>query len=260
MTPEAPDPWESARETTREQVRAALARREAEVRCAHCGWTGVSGEIRCPQCGRLWSARRRRGLSPRGRRIAIGSMLRRGRPHLRHRLDRRAAHQRVQRDTAAREKRQRAAADAAQTAFLRREQRPHHALAAPAPSGNRAARLAAVALLERDITRDARARVRAGSLKGPVLRTVCETYPVNVGLPRIPPTDPAGRYQCYAVTSEVKRGNGKDVGFIGQPFWARANFPTGALVWCRTNPRPGERGLQVLSAEVPLPRECDIRS
>jgi hypothetical protein len=255
----AEDPWESARTSAREDVRGVLARREVQTTCAHCGWSGTTAAARCPDCGRLWSARRRKGLSPASRRRAIAAGLV---ALVAAAITAAIAIPRIddsKRSTAARERAATARLRAQRVAELRVQQRPRHARAAPAGPRDRAARTATVDTLERDITRDARAQVRAHTLRGPVLRTTCEAYPVNVGLPRVPLAQPVGRYQCYAVTSEVRRANGSDVGFIGQPFWARATFATGALVWCRTNPRPGERGLQVLSPEVAISPECDPR-
>jgi hypothetical protein len=243
----------------RVDVRTALARREAQGTCAYCGWTGTSDDVRCPQCGRLWSARRRKGLSRRARRYAIAAAviglagLTAGVIVAVPRIDLSKRHEH------ARDARALAALYARERATLRAEQRAHHARTAPAGIGAMAARAHVVDALERDITRDAQARVRAGTIKGPVHHTDCEAYPVNVGAPRVPRTSPVGKYQCYVVLRDIARGKERDAGFIGLPFWARATFATGALVWCRTNPRPGERGLQVLGPEVPLPAECDVR-
>ena len=254
------DPWEAARVSARDDVRAALARREAQSTCAHCGWAGVTDAPRCPQCGRLWSARRRKGLSARGRRNAITAGLLAlvaggaAAAVLIPRIDE------SKRSSAERERREVAERRASQLAVLKVQQRPHRATASPAGAGDLAGRAAMVGALEAGILRDARERVRAGAMDGPVIRVTCEAYPVNVGRPRVPVTGAVGRYQCYAISQDVRRGNGEKAGFIGPTFWARATFATGALVWCRTYPRPGERGLQVLSPEIPLSAECNVRS
>lgn len=259
-TPGGEDPWDAARATSREQVQAALARRETERVCPHCGRESRTSAAQCPHCGGSYAARRARGLSPRARRvvwtagIAVALAAAVAAAVVVPRIDD------SKRSTAQREARQLAVEAASQRRALEREQRPHRAAGAAAPAGGRAARLALVDRLEAEITRDARARARAGTLDGPVRRTLCEPYPVNVGLPRVPATGRIGRYQCYAVLIDVRRGGERRVaGFIGQPFWARADFATGKLVWCRISPPPGERGQQALGTQVLLPSACDVR-
>lgn len=200
-----PDPWDAARDAARDQVRSALARREAEVTCAHCGWTGTTAAARCPGCGRPWAARRRRGLSPRGRRRALATTI------LALAAGTVAAAIAVpriddsKRRTAAREQRERSARDAERRALLRREQRPRSATATPAPPGDLQARLATLATLEAAITRDARARVRTGSLEGPVRHTVCEQYPVNVNQPPPGRARAAGSQRRGSAAERVRR-------------------------------------------------------
>ena len=85
-------------------------------------------------------------------------------------------------ERAAAERRRDAAFEAAKRRRLAEEGRPHSGRGERppgdlSPAGELRARRALVGDLERAITRDARARVRAGKLDGPVLATECEINP-----------------------------------------------------------------------------------
>jgi hypothetical protein len=115
------------------------------------------------------------------------------------------------------------------------------------------ARQELVVALGREIKADAQARARAGTLTGPVLRVTCAPYP-----PR--PVPPSGRvvgYSCLATTEDIKYG-GYTVGAFGDPFWARIDFATGRLAWCRINPLPGETAAGSEAAAVPLAPVCNL--
>jgi hypothetical protein len=110
-----------------------------------------------------------------------------------------------------------------------------------------------VAALEREILSDARARARARTLTGPVLRVSCSEYPPS-GTPQ------SGRlraYSCLAVSRDIKSG-GRTVGAFGDPFWARIDTAGGRLAWCRINPLPGETATGSEAASVPLAQVCDL--
>ena len=148
-----------------------------------------------------------------------------------------------------------AAADkAASLRALREDQRPRHALLAPAvkrrisaAGGLEAAPAAALVAtrLESAVARDVRARIAAGKLEGPaLLRTSCE--PVRDR------SRGGADYNCFALTGR-SRGGGR-VLQSGYRFSARAQLPRGTLAWCKENPRPLHPTSFVLS--VPISPEC----
>lgn len=105
-----------------------------------------------------------------------------------------------------------------------------------APARERRARRALVRDLERAITRDARARVRAGKLDGPVLGTECEINPPS----RRPMERDLGvrsaDYDCLAVISRDPEGR-----FItGHTFEARVDYRRFRFSWAKVCHPPGE--------------------
>ena len=162
----------------------------------------------------------------------------------------------VKDDNRSASEREQAAADARLEARLRRlqaEQRVHRAAGPPATDVD--GRRALVALLEREILEDARARVRARDLRAPVRRVDCAPGRRS-GAGGVVPEDVVSRaragYECTAVTSDIT-GTG---GAVGYPFKGVVDFRTGALVWCKTNPPPGEQVVQDPSKLPRLPAEC----
>lgn len=158
------------------------------------------------------------------------------------------------REAGERERARIAAADrAASLRELREDQRPRHALLAPAVTqridtagGLEGASAAALAgtRLESAIARDVRARVAAGKLDGPLLRIRCD--PVRDR------SRTGADYNCFALTGR-SRGAGA-VLESGYRFSARAQLPRGTLTWCKENPRPLHPTSFVLS--VPISPEC----
>jgi hypothetical protein len=161
---------------------------------------------------------------------------------------------------AASEQRQREALRASRIRELQAEQRPRSgrsrstAPAGAAPRVRLAARATAMDDLRAAIVADARARVRAGALAGPILRVECEPYPRSVGA-----VDPArrlsmrsGRYACIAVTSEFERTEESVGGALGHPYRAMIDFERGAYAFCkiagRTDPTHNR--------QVTTPRAC----
>jgi hypothetical protein len=136
---------------------------------------------------------------------------------------------------------------------LRAEQRPRFGRAAVAPqtaarAERLAARVAALDAMSAAIATDARRRVRAGALDGPIRRIDCEPFPRTVD-----GSDPArrlgerrGRYACLAVTSAFEGGA------IGHPYRTMIDYETGRYAFCkiagRTDPTP--------DPEVTTPRVC----
>jgi hypothetical protein len=162
----------------------------------------------------------------------------------------------VQREREAGEReraREAAASRAAQRRAIVEDQRPRRATL---PPGTRAriraaggltdasAALLVGELLESAITRDARLRVRAGSLAGPVLETTCDPVRVRSKL--------GANYNCF-VRTDSRRAVGR-VYSSGYRFSARAQLPAGRLAWCKENPRPLHPTTYVIS--VPISSEC----
>ncbi|MBX5469770.1 MAG: hypothetical protein IRZ21_07710 [Thermoleophilaceae bacterium] len=247
------DVWSEARERVRAEVQAALGPRPRA--CPSCGHRAETTARHCPGCGSPYVVMARRGLSRRARRIAVAAAalavvgVAIGAAALVPRID--DAKRRAREREAAQER----AFVARETRRLRAEQAPRSGGAqlprALSPSARRAA---VVAALERSIGADARARVRAGAFKGPVLRTQCE----RVGYGPLARSPARGGYSCVAVTGSVTGRTGAQVGAIGYPFWAVVDFRRGTYTWCKVNPKAGERGVQSKEPVVPLSPRCRI--
>ena len=150
---------------------------------------------------------------------------------------------------AERERRAEDAARAADRRERRAEQRAHHGRGRPARDA--AGRAELFGRMRESIAADARRRVRAGELKGPIRRVDCEPSPnardgkgsrVSLG--------------CTAVTREIPAGPRSVPGALGHPFVAVADLATGRYTWCKTNPVPGEQVVPDPRDVVELPREC----
>ena len=265
--PDEDDVWTSGRTAAREQVRAALARRgpPPPVReCPTCSARERTASELCPRCGCRYDRPRRR-LSKRAKAalaavpvVLAGAGLVALSPTIERSKEERAeAERRERRALVARERRR-----------LEREQRALHGRAsrtvrATRRSGReRAARLALVHEVERAITTDARARVRAGGLDGPIVRTRCRRFPRSAArLGLIDLRQAIGRYSCLVITTDnirlPSRGPGDDrSGAFGYPFWAKVDFRDLSYAWCRITPRPGEAGKPLVY--VPPPRACQL--
>lgn len=104
------------------------------------------------------------------------------------------------------------------------------------PAEQRRARRALVQEVERAITRDARARARAGKLEGPVLGTECKINP--------PSRRPLERdlsvermeYQCLAIKSRDPAGRF----VVGHTFEAVVDYDRYRFTWARVCYPPGE--------------------
>ena len=161
-----------------------------------------------------------------------------------------------------RDRAERAAAVVAEKARLTRTQAPHRGAARrlrPADGATRSERLAARASLvrevERTITRDARARARAGELDGPISTTECGPLlkdPDAIADHRVLSRE-IGRYDCVAIRSDV-RNETRSVARLGHAFVAAIDFRRFEYVWCRNTPPQGERGSAL--AQVRLQRAC----
>jgi hypothetical protein len=139
---------------------------------------------------------------------------------------------------------------------LRAEQRPRFGRGVPA-GRNLERRATLAAALASAVEADARRRVAAGSLKGPIRSVRCEPFPRSVD-GRGAHLDPAlrtGRYSCLAVTRAVEATASNEAAVIGHPYRLMVNFDTGRYALCKVSGRAGEGsiGRQPL---VPVPAVC----
>ena len=160
---------------------------------------------------------------------------------------------------AAAENERRAQLTAERTERIRTEQRPRLRRAAPA-GRDVDARTALVAGLADTIQADARRRVAAGTLDGPIRAVECEPYPRTVSGrgAHLDPSERTGRYSCLAVTREVQPTETNEGALIGHPYRVMVNFETGRYAFCKVSGRPGEGSLgrDIL---VPVPEACGGR-
>jgi hypothetical protein len=160
------------------------------------------------------------------------------------------------RDTASREQAAAEARTKARLRLLAGVLTAHHA--AGEVARDVAARRTLVGELEANILKDARGRVRAKEigLEDRIRRVDCRPGRRS-GAGGVVPEDDLSRaragYDCTAVTSDV---TGHEGAVIGYPFKGVVDFRTGALVWCRTNPPPGEQVVGDPSKLPTVPREC----
>jgi hypothetical protein len=130
---------------------------------------------------------------------------------------------------AAERAREAAAADNAERARLRADQKVHEA---SVPAGAEP-----VAALEAAITADANARAAAKTISGPVLSTHCDSTSAAVA------QFPSSRvYKCFVKTATGLPGEGKDVIGTGYPFVAPIYTREHRLAWCKQNPHADEKG------------------
>jgi len=144
-------------------------------------------------------------------------------------------------ERAAAERRRDAAFEAAKRKRLAEEGRPHggrgeRPAERPSPAAELRARRALVGDLERAITRDARARVRAGKLDGPVLATACEINPPSQRRVERDLNARGSDYDCLAVTSRDPGGRFS----VGYTFDATVDYQRFRFRWNKACLAPGE--------------------
>jgi hypothetical protein len=132
----------------------------------------------------------------------------------------------------------------------------HRSTAEPATTVEE--RRALVGKLESVILADVRARARRHEygITDRVRRVECRPGRRSGAGGVVPEDNPArlrAGYDCTAVTSDI---TGHAGAVIGYPFKGVIDFRTGALVWCRTNPPPGEQVAADPSKLPRVPGEC----
>lgn len=142
--------------------------------------------------------------------------------------------QRAQAERQARERAER-------EAQLRAEQRPRFGRGAAAGSDIRR-RTSLLRDARAAVEVDARRRVAAGALDGPIRRVECEPYPRTLegrGA-HLDPASEKGRYACLAVTNKVAGGERNEASTIGHPYRLLVDFSSGRYALCKISGRPGE--------------------
>lgn len=140
------------------------------------------------------------------------------------------------------ERKRTAAIEAARRNRLAEEGRPRYGQgerpAGPlSPAGRLRARRALVNDLERAITRDARARVRAGELEGTVIATQCEINPPSRRRRIERDLEARGSdYDCLAVTGRDREGRFA----VGYSFDAAVDYRRFRFRWSKACLAPGE--------------------
>src|SRR5688500_17360740 len=200
--------------------------------CPACGREAQTTQATCPHCGAWYAAARPKrsrlklaaALGALALVIAVGALL--ASPAIDRSKDRAA--ERDARETAARQ--------AAKRARLTVEQRPRSArLGAGAPLSALAAAVQA----------DAKARVAAGTLDGPVQQTECEPYPAAEARRLQELAQPSGRrgYLCEVTTTTIRATDESPAGGLAYPFLAVIDYDAGRITWCKANPPPGEKAI-----------------
>jgi hypothetical protein len=143
------------------------------------------------------------------------------------------------------EQQERQRARAAREARIRREQRPRFA-DGPAATAGVTARRRLLEAASTSMLADARRRVAAGQLRGPIRGIDCEPFPRNVA--RVGAEDSTeqrfGRYACVAVTAEFTETESTSGGVLGHPYRMRIDFDTGRYAFCKIAGRPAEGQLK----------------
>lgn len=247
-----PDDWDSssvwaeARARTRAEVQAAFAPKERT--CPSCGHTEATASRNCPACGSSYvivqpKLSKRAKLAIAGVTVALLAAAGIAWALTSPSIDR-TKHANARRSAA-----QEAAFIHSERLRLKADQRLHRARASHAGEG----RAALVADLQTAITADARARVRAGTIHGPIHRTVCQAITFGP----LQPNAARGGYQCVAVNADIPKGT-EVGGQLGYPFWAIVDYRHGAFAWCKVNPKPGEMATQTHEPVVDPPAGCNL--
>jgi hypothetical protein len=151
-------------------------------------------------------------------------------------------------ERAAAERRVASARHAAAIRFLAAEQRPRYG------RSRASAHPAMLTDLTTSILDDARRRVAAHALGGPIRRVWCEPFPRTVGgtPPELDPSAHDGRYSCVAVVADIDRSAGGESGLIGHPYRALLHFDSGRYAFCKISGRPDP----IPDPAIVTPRAC----
>ncbi len=143
------------------------------------------------------------------------------------------------------EQQERLRARNAREARIRSEQRPRF-VNGPAATAGVPARRRLVNAANVSVLTDARRRVEAGTMSGPIQGVDCEPFPRNVaGIGAEDSTDQRyGRYSCLAVTARFEQTEHTSGGVLGHAYRVRINFDTGRYAFCRIAGRPAEGQLK----------------
>ena len=253
--------WEAARAAAKADVQAALARPPRP--CPNCGRPQPGIARRCADCGADMFPRRTRpkpglraGLIAILVLAALAALVFGLIPAMREDAD---TERRLQAERQTK-------LEAAERARLRIEVRPVSITGPRRRSGEsrleHRARLLAVG--SDAITADARKRVAAGTMDGPILGTSCEPYP-ETDARRALEQDPnlaAARYECIAIERRVplSKLNGRErTGIFGNPYWLVIEFDTAELAFCKISPKVGEGGKVLATVAIPEPCRDPLR-
>jgi hypothetical protein len=143
------------------------------------------------------------------------------------------------------EQQERLRARAAREARIRREQRPRF-VDGPAAIAGVGARRRLLDAAGASVLADARRRVAAGRLRGPIRAIDCEPFPrssTGIGA-EDSTTQRFGRYACLAVTAEFTETEATSGGKLGHPYRMRIDFDTGRYAFCKIAGRPAEGQLK----------------
>ena len=250
---------EAARERVRQQVQAAYeAGTEPPTRvCPSCHVESATWLSRCPNCNKRYD-RRWPWLSDTARwalaalaLVALGAAVVYATPRVTESTREQAAREQREQNERIRRNRTRMVA----------EQKPQFATAKiredlEAPDADRLlVRRTLVARLQDNILTDARARIAAKRMDGPVREVLCAPLVRTPSRARDEDdlSKRRGRYDCVAVKRDIMR-SGKLLGHFGHPFVGTIDFHRGTMVWCKDNKIPGERGK--LLVKVDLDARC----
>jgi len=248
-----PDEWDSspvwaeARARTRAEVQAAFAPKPRK--CPSCGREKSTSARDCPHCGASYVVVQPK-LSKRAK-LAIGGALAAllaaagiawliASPSIDN----------SKRNSAARSAAQQAAFIKSETKRLKIDQRLQRGQGSQPHESTQAL----VTDLQNAINADALARVKAGTIDGPIHRTTCQ--PVSFG--PLEPNATRGGYECIAVQADIQKVSERS-GVLGYPFWAVVDYKQGTFAWCKVNPKPGEMATQTHEPVVDPPAGCDLR-
>jgi DNA-binding SARP family transcriptional activator len=140
---------------------------------------------------------------------------------------------------------------------IRAEQRPRYARG-KAAGADLAARERLFEDVAATVRHDARRRVAAGALDGPILRAQCHPFSRTVdgtGAHQ-DPSRRFGRYACLAVTSDVPDTQHQKPAAVGYPYRVRVDFESGRYGFCKVTEYASYKSVLTPKEIVTVPRAC----